>query len=132
MAEELIKGKFVVMLMGGEEIAFQDSCTISRDLDLVEVASSDGENKEYLPDMKGTTVSVSGLIGAVNGELNSSAIEQALDSRGLVSLAVTNETTETTRTMQAYCTAYTEESPAKGYSTFNAQFQVTGGINYNN
>ena len=119
------QGTFIIVILDGLELAYQDSCTIVKQTGQIPVLGNEAGFQRYIPDFSNTTISVSGIRATENEAI----LVNASDNKTIVTLVIQDESTGgLTETYKAFITRLNRAGENEQYATFNAQFRVTENV----
>ena len=130
---ETIKGHNMILALGGNVIAASRECSLNIDREMIEIAGSTADAREYIPGRYGFTLSASGLY-AINsdGSMSSQALTSML-FEGTKVAVVFQASTDGSVVVETYeGKAYVQNITLSGSynerSTYSVQMQGTGAL----
>lgn len=122
------RGKYVILYVGGLELAYSDSCTFDANAEMVELSPDVNGGRRYIPNLTDANINTSGLMGINDSnELgNQFNLLTILKTRQRVTFDFVFEETGNAIRGRMYCDNFNTNGAFQDYSTFSASFVVDG------
>ena len=131
---DIHRGIFIVLSVDDVEVGYSDSCTLDVQAELLEKTPDSGGYRSYVSNLKGGTISTSGLVPIDRVEADNSYLNLFFNLQAGTVVALKMQLSESITTRfecNAIVDSFSLNGDATGYATYSASFTITGLFNFN-